>query len=111
MAWRSPGSRRPCQGSESQALAWAGAPWLRALVSQQDTHQAKALSPERDGNAAVCLSGVLGRVGTEKQIKVYHPAVIYFPEGMSATSPGKLFQWFNYSQRWETSVYYKAEFV
>lgn len=32
-----------------------------------------------------------------KQIKVYHPAVVYFSTGKSATSPGKLFQWFNYT--------------
>lgn len=37
--------------------------------------------------------------------------MIYFPVGKSATSPGKLLQWFNYSQCWETSFYFKAEFV
>lgn len=45
MAWRSLGFHRPCQESQSQALAWEGAPWLRALGSQQDRYKPRAFSP------------------------------------------------------------------
>lgn len=37
--------------------------------------------------------------------------MLNFPVGKSDTSPGKPFQWFNCSQCWETSFYFKAEFV
>lgn len=109
-AWRSPGSHWLCQGSESQALAREGAPWLQTVVSQQDTCKPKALSPE---------SGHVGR--DHCNMSVWHawmcrdrgsrPKFITQQGYTSqpATSPGKL--WFNYSQCWETSFYFKNGFL
>lgn len=69
MDWRSPGSPRPCQGSESQALAREGAPWLQALVSQQDNVSQRPLALRQavwDGTTAICLFGMLGCVGIDE---------------------------------------------
>lgn len=54
MVWRSLDFHRPCQESQSQALAWEGAPWLCAFGSQQDRCKPRAFSP------------VAGRVGGDR---------------------------------------------